>query len=99
MGVNLTINTTARTAAVTDLRTGPTELQALFPLLLLLTRVLAAISLRHRLTQGRRLKPALALCGLLLLAALSGCGGGGRQWPAQLCRIRKVLRRARIPSR
>jgi hypothetical protein len=43
---------------------------------------LAAISLRHRLAQGRRLKPALGLqmsvlAGLLLLAALSGCGGGG----------------------
>jgi hypothetical protein len=33
--------------------------------------------MRHRLANGRRLKPALALCGLLLLAALSGCGGGG----------------------
>jgi uncharacterized repeat protein (TIGR01451 family) len=77
VGVNLTINTTARTAAVTDLRTGPRNYRPLFPLLLLLTGVLAAISMRHRLANGRRLKPALALCGLLLLAALSGCGGGG----------------------
>jgi hypothetical protein len=49
----------------------------LFPLLFLITAILAAISLRHRLAQGRRLKPALAVAGLLLLAALSGCGGGG----------------------
>jgi hypothetical protein len=45
--------------------------------LLLIATVLAAISTRHRLAQGRRLKPALALGGLLLLAALSGCGSGG----------------------
>jgi hypothetical protein len=44
-------------------------------LLLLITAILAAISLRHRLAQGRRLKPALALGGLLLLATLFGCGG------------------------
>jgi hypothetical protein len=58
----------------------------LFPLLFLITAVLAAISMRHRLAQGRRLKPALGLRmsvlgGLLLLAALSGCGGGGSQGP------------------
>lgn len=76
VGVTLTINTTARTAAVFDLRTGPRSYRPLFPLLLLLTAVLAAISMRYRLAQGRRLKPALALTGLLLLAALSGCGGG-----------------------
>jgi uncharacterized repeat protein (TIGR01451 family) len=77
VGVTLTINTTARTAAVTDLRTGPWNYRPLFPLLLMITAVLAAISMRHRLAQGRRLKPALALAGLVLLAALSGCGGGG----------------------
>jgi uncharacterized repeat protein (TIGR01451 family) len=77
VAVNLTINTTARTAAVTDLRTSSQNYRPLFPLLLLLTGVLAAISMRHRLAQGRRFKPALALSGLLLLAALSGCGGGG----------------------
>ena len=77
VGVTLTINTTVRTAAVIDLRTGPRNYRPLFPLLLLLTAVLAAISMRHRLAQGRRLKPALALGGLLLLAALSGCGSGG----------------------
>jgi uncharacterized repeat protein (TIGR01451 family) len=77
VGVTLTINTTARTAAVIDLRTGPGNYRLLFQLLLLLTGVLAAISMRRRLAQGRRLKPALALAGLLLLAALSGCGGGG----------------------
>jgi len=81
VGVTLTINTTARTAAVTDLRTGPWNYRPLFPLLFLITAVLAAISMRHRLAQGRRLKPALALGGLLLLAALSGCGGGGSQGP------------------
>lgn len=81
VGVNLTINTKARTAAVTDLRTGPRNYRPLLPLLLLLTAVLAAISMRHRLAQGRRLKPALALAGLLLLAALSGCGGGSSQGP------------------
>lgn len=81
VGVTLTINTTVRTAAVTDLRTGPRNYRPLFPLLLLLTGVLAAISMRHRLANGRRLKPALALSGLLLLAALSGCGGGGSQGP------------------
>jgi hypothetical protein len=53
----------------------------LFPLLFLITAMLAAISLRHRLAQGRRLKPALALTGFLLLAALSGCGGGGSSPP------------------
>jgi len=79
--VGLVINTTARTAAVTDLRAGPRNYRPLFPLLLLLTAVLAALSMRHRLAQGRRLKPALALGGLLLLAALSGCGGGGSQGP------------------
>ncbi len=77
VGVTLTINTTVRTAAVIDLRTGPGNYRPLFPLLLLITTVLAAISLRHRLAQGRRLKPALAVGGLLLFAALSGCGGGG----------------------
>jgi uncharacterized repeat protein (TIGR01451 family) len=77
VGVTLTINTTARTAAVTDLRTGPRNYRLLFPVLLLIATVLAAISTRHRLAQGRRLKPALALGGLLLLAALSGCGSGG----------------------
>jgi uncharacterized repeat protein (TIGR01451 family) len=77
VGVTLTINTTARTAAVIDLRTGPRNYRPLFPLLFLITAILAAISLRHRLAQGRRLKPALAVAGLLLLAALSGCGGGG----------------------
>lgn len=77
VGVTLTINTTARTAAVVDLRTSPRNYRPLFPLLLLLTTVLAAISMRHRLARGRGLKPALALSGLLLLAALSGCGGGG----------------------
>jgi len=81
VGVGLVINTTARTAAVTDLRAGPRNYRPLFPLLLLLTAVLAALSMRHRLAQGRRLKPALALGGLLLLAALSGCGGGGSQGP------------------
>jgi ABC-type glycerol-3-phosphate transport system substrate-binding protein len=50
-------------------------------LLLLITTVLAAISMRHRLAQGRRLKPALALGALLLLAALFGCGGGGGSGP------------------
>ena len=77
VGVTLTINTTARTAAVIDLHTGPVNYRPLFPLLFLITAVLAAISMRHRLAQRRRLKPALALGGLLLLAALSGCGGGG----------------------
>jgi hypothetical protein len=81
VGVTLTINTTARTAAVTDLRTAPGNYRPLFPLLLLITTVLAAIGMRHRLAQGRRLKPALASAGLLLLAALSGCGGGGGQGP------------------
>jgi uncharacterized repeat protein (TIGR01451 family) len=75
VGVTLTINTTARSATFTDLRTGPPNYRALFPLLLLITAVLAAISM-HRLAQGRRPIPALALAGLLLLAALSGCGGG-----------------------
>jgi len=74
VGVTLTINTTARTAAVVDLRTGPWNYRPLFPLLFLITVGLAAINLRHRLAQGRRLKPALALTGLLLLTALSGCG-------------------------
>jgi hypothetical protein len=77
----LTINTTARTAAVTDLRAGPWKYRPLFPLLFLITAVLAAISMRHRLAQDRRLKPALALSGLLLLAVLSGCGGGSSQGP------------------
>ena len=77
VAVTLTINTTVRTAGVTDLRTGPRNDKLLFTLLLLITTVLAAISLRHRLAQGGRLKPSLALGGLLLLAALSGCGGGG----------------------
>jgi uncharacterized repeat protein (TIGR01451 family) len=82
VGVTLTINTTARTAAVIDPGAGPRNYRPLFPLLLLLTTVLAAISLRHGLAQGRGLKPALGLrmsvvAGLLLLAALSGCGGGG----------------------
>jgi uncharacterized repeat protein (TIGR01451 family) len=77
VGVTLTINTTARTAAVTDLYTGPGNYRPLFPLILLLTGILAAISMRHRLARGQKLKPALALGGLLLLAALSGCGGGG----------------------
>lgn len=77
VAVTLTINTTARTAAVNDLRTSPRNYRPLFPLLLLLTGVLAAISMRHRLAQGRRFKPAMALSGLLLLVALSGCGGGG----------------------
>jgi uncharacterized repeat protein (TIGR01451 family) len=77
VGVTLTINTTARTAAVTDLQTGPGNYKLFFPILLLITTVLAAINLRHRLARGQRLKPALALGGLLLLAALSGCGGGG----------------------
>jgi uncharacterized repeat protein (TIGR01451 family) len=81
VGVTLTINTTARTAAVIDLRTGPRNYRPLFPLLFLITAMLAAISLRHRLAQGRRLKPALALTGFLLLAALSGCGGGGSSPP------------------
>jgi uncharacterized repeat protein (TIGR01451 family) len=81
VGVNLTINTTARTAAVTDLRTGPGNYRPLFPLLFLITAILTAISMRHRLANGRRLKPALALGGLFLLAALSGCGGGGSQAP------------------
>jgi uncharacterized repeat protein (TIGR01451 family) len=80
VGVSLTLNTTARTATVTDLRSGPRNYRPLFPLFLLVTAVLAAISM-HRLGQGRRLKPALALAGLLLLAALSGCGGGGGQGP------------------
>jgi uncharacterized repeat protein (TIGR01451 family) len=81
VGVTLTINTTARTAAVVDFRTGPRNYRPLFPLLFLITAVLAALSLRHRLAQRRRLKPALALTGLLLLAALSGCGGGSPQGP------------------
>jgi uncharacterized repeat protein (TIGR01451 family) len=81
VGVTFTINTTARTAAVVDLRSGPRNYRPLFPLLLLITTVLAAISMRHRLAQGRRLRPALALTGFLLLAALSGCGGGGSQGP------------------
>jgi hypothetical protein len=81
VGVTLTINTTARTAAVTDLRTGPRNYRPLFPALLLIATALAAISMRRRLAYGRRLKPALALGGLLLLAALSGCGGGGSQGP------------------
>jgi uncharacterized repeat protein (TIGR01451 family) len=74
--VNLTIRTTARTAIVTDSPGGPQNYRPLLPLLLLMTASLAAFSLRHRLVHGR-LKPALALSGLLLLAALSGCGGGG----------------------
>jgi len=77
VGVTLTINTTARTAAVVDLHTGPVNYRPLFPLLFLITAVLAAISMRHHLAQRRKLKPALALGGLLLLASLSGCGGGG----------------------
>jgi hypothetical protein len=81
VGVTLTINTTVHTAGVMDFRTGPRNDKLLFPLLLLITTVLAAISLRHRPAQGRRLKPALALGGLLLLAALSGCGGGGGSGP------------------
>jgi hypothetical protein len=81
VGATLTINTTVHTAGVMDFRTGPRNDKLLFPLLLLITTVLAAISLRHRPAQGRRLKPALALGGLLLLAALSGCGGGGGSGP------------------
>lgn len=86
VGVTLTINTTVRTAAVVNLRTGPWNHRPLFPLLFLITAILAAISLRNRLAQGRRLKPALGLRmsmlgGLLLLAALSGCGGGGGSGP------------------
>lgn len=77
VGVALTINTTSRLGTVTGFRGGPPDNRLLFPLLLLFTAALAAISLRHRLMRGRRLKPALALGGLLLLAALSGCGGGG----------------------
>jgi hypothetical protein len=77
VGVTLTINTTARTAAVTDLRTGPGNYKLFFPVLLLITTVLAGINLCHRRARDQRLKPALALGGLLLLAALSGCGGGG----------------------
>jgi uncharacterized repeat protein (TIGR01451 family) len=77
VAVTMTINTTARTAGVMDFRTGPGNYKLLFPLLLLVTTILATISLRHRVAQGRRLKPVLALSGLLLLAALSGCGGGG----------------------
>jgi uncharacterized repeat protein (TIGR01451 family) len=75
VGVTLTINTTARTATVVDLRTGPGNYRPLFPLFFLITAVLAAISLRHRLAQDKKLKPALlALAGFMLLAALSGCG-------------------------
>jgi uncharacterized repeat protein (TIGR01451 family) len=72
--VNLTISTRARTAIVT-----PWNYKPLLPLLFLLLTALAALSLRHRLAPGRRLKPAFALTGFLLLAALSGCGGGGSQ--------------------
>jgi uncharacterized repeat protein (TIGR01451 family) len=75
--VVLTINTTAHSGVVPGLR-GPGNDRPLLPLLLLMTTALAAFLLRHRLAQqGRRLKPALALTGLLVLAALSGCGGGG----------------------
>jgi hypothetical protein len=81
VGVSLILNTTVRTAAVIDPRSGPRNYRPLFPLLLLLTAVMAAISMRHRLAQGRRFKPALSLAGFLLLAALSGCGGGGSQGP------------------
>jgi hypothetical protein len=49
----------------------------LLPLFLLLLIALAGASLRHRLVPGRRLKPAFVFTGLLLLAALFGCGGGG----------------------
>lgn len=72
--VNLTISTRARTAIV-----APWNYNLLLPLIFLLLTALAGISLRHRLEHGRRLKPAFALSGLLLLAALSGCGGGGSQ--------------------
>src|SRR5438270_6346503 len=77
VGVTLTINTTARTAAVIDFRGGPWNNRLLLPLLFLMALILATISLRHRLAPGRSLKPALVLSGLLLLAALCGCGGGG----------------------
>ncbi|MGZ4899543.1 MAG: hypothetical protein ACXV8X_07785 [Candidatus Angelobacter sp.] len=77
VAVTMTISTTARTASVTDFRRGPWNNRPLLPLLLLMTAILATISLRHRLVTGRSIKPALALSGFLLLAALSGCGGGG----------------------
>jgi uncharacterized repeat protein (TIGR01451 family) len=75
--VNLTISTTARTATVTNSPRGPQSYKPLLPLLLLLLIALAGASLRHRLVPGRRLKPAFVFTGLLLLAALFGCGGGG----------------------
>lgn len=81
VGVTLTISTTARTASVTDFRGGPRNNRPLLPLLFLMALVLATISLHRRLALGGRLNPALALSGLLLLAALSGCGGGGGSGP------------------
>ena len=57
----------------------PWSYRPLLPLLFLLLTALAGVSLRHRGEPGRRLKPAFILTGLLLLAALSGCGGGGSQ--------------------
>ena len=70
--VNLAISTRARTAIVM-----PWNYKPLLPLLFLLLTAMAGVSLRHRLEAGKRLKPAFVLSGLLLLAALSGCGGGG----------------------
>jgi uncharacterized repeat protein (TIGR01451 family) len=72
--VNLAITTRARTGIVT-----PWSYRPLLPLLFLLLTALAGVSLRHRREPGRRLKPAFILTGFLLLAALSGCGGGGSQ--------------------
>jgi uncharacterized repeat protein (TIGR01451 family) len=76
VGVTLTINTTPRTATVTDAPGGPGNYKPLFPIIVLITATLATISLRRRLTHGRR-KPVMALTALLLLAAIAGCGGGG----------------------
>jgi uncharacterized repeat protein (TIGR01451 family) len=82
--VNLTINSTARTAIVTDSPGGPRSYKPLLPLLFLLLSALAGASLWHRLVPGKSFKPALALSGLLLLAALSGCGGGRGEAPPQI---------------
>ena len=76
--VTLTINTTVRTAGVTDLRTGPRNDKLL----------VHVASTDYNGTGGHQPTPSSGagweglnrrwlLGGLLLLAALSGCGGGG----------------------
>jgi hypothetical protein len=73
--VNMVVTTTARGAAMPDLRPGNRNPWLLLGLLSLAAMAAFILQLRTQ-PRARKLAPIFAVCALLLACVLAGCGGG-----------------------